>query len=314
MSKMVIIGTGAVATFLAERFSANDLEFCIYGGESARTRVLAQRFGSESVCTEASALPEHADWIVVTKTWQNRQKTTLLADAPRPNRVLVLQNGLEPELSWVRLAKEGVERGLSTYGARSKGPGRVLASAGGVIRLIAGSGFSLRFRQAQLKIEEVLNLESSVWHKLAVNASLNVVCTLFGIPNGGMLKNRQARNLTRLAAGEVRAVAKAMGVAWGQRTPWEIVCEVAGLTAVNICSTLADFQQGRPSEYEDINGAILDLAREHGLDTPILLELDRAYSSLLSSELRTEVVSSGVPKYVARLPLVGGSQGVRATA
>lgn len=303
---IVLIGTGAVATMLAERLFEANLAFRMFGGESARSQVLAQRFGSHVLCGRPEQLPSQAKWIVVTKTWQNAEKVKVLSKASAAEAVLVLQNGLSPDLCWEGLAPGRVERGVSTYGARSSSPGRIVSEGTGLVRLLKGSSFRQPLEKAGFEVEECPDLERLVWHKLAVNASLNVVCTLFGLRNGEILNQRQARNLTRRAADEVRSVALACGVSWGTKAPWGIVCEVASATWTNVCSTLADFRQHRPSEYEDINGAILSLARFHGLEVPTLRTLDQAYSDLLGARPRTRVTSQGVPTLVAELPLLGG--------
>jgi 2-dehydropantoate 2-reductase len=135
----------------------------------------------------------------------------------------------------------------------------------------------------------------AVWHKLAVNASLNVVASLYDLKNGEVLLHRRACPLTRIASLEVQAVASALGIDWGPDSAWEITRTVAANTADNICSTLADLRSGRPTEYEAINGEILKLAGELGLHLPTLDRLHRAFQS-------SRPASQGLPVFSARLP------------
>lgn len=275
---MLIIGTGAVATMLTERLvHSGGLQ--IFGSRSARSDALNQRFNG-IVTVHPDEIAQHDLWVVAVKTGQNRAKVELLSDAPRPRSILVLQNGLAPQNDWRGMATETVERGLSTYGVRSLGPGWIAGGEHGVITLAAGSGFTDRLLTAGFNVSEAMSLERDVWHKLAVNASLNVVASLFDLSNGGVLRDQRARRLMRQAASEVAEVARAAGIEWGALSAWEIARSVARATADNICSTLADLRLGRPTEYDSINGEVLEWARRLGVETPTLSSLDREFRAL----------------------------------
>lgn len=278
---MLIVGTGAVATLLAQRMAKAGKPFQVFGGPSERLRALESRFPGCAV-DRPSDIGLHEHWVVAVKTGQNAEKAALLRTAPRPASILVFQNGLNPESQWTSLAPQ-VDRALSTYGVKAVGPGRIEGGKEGLITLPAGSPYASLLESLGFDVLQVLNMQHAVWKKLAVNASLNVVATLYGLTNGRVLEISEARSQARLVAGEVAVVAGALGIEWEGPSAWEITRTVAEGTFDNVCSTLADFRSGRPSEYPSINGEILAAADRLGLAVPHLRALDRAFHALTAS-------------------------------
>lgn len=278
---MLIVGTGAVATLLAEQFFQAGLSFQIFGGLSERLQALESRFAGSTV-SSPKQIQERSRWVVAVKTGQNLEKIQLLTRAPAPESLLILQNGLNPEQEWRRLTPE-VERGVSTYGVRTVRPGAVAGGGRGCLTLPTGSGFAETLRLAGFEVLEVENMATVIWQKLAVNASLNVVATLYGVTNGRILDIPEALESVRRASLEVARVATAVGVDFGPRSAWELTREVALGTSDNVCSTLADLRSGRPTEYQAINGEVLRYAQRLGVAVPTLHKLDHEFRALLSS-------------------------------
>lgn len=270
---MLIVGTGAIATLFAQRLEQAGSSFQMFGPPSQRTGILESRFPG-SVVTVAHEVTPHRLWVVCLKSWQNRDKVKALRSAPAPSAVLVVQNGLEPENDWNTLCPGGVERALCSYGVRTISPGVIQGGEEGQLVLPEGSCFSAPLEEAGFECRETGNLTRAVWHKLAVNASLNVAAAVFGLKNGEVLSHPQAALLAQAASQEVRLLAISCGVDWGEADPWSITRKVAYQTRENVCSTLADLRVGRPTEYNSINGRLLDLAERVGLPVPALRELD----------------------------------------
>lgn len=277
---MLVIGTGAVASFLVPRLRAGGGFVQLFGSSSPRLRALSSEPGD--VAFTASRVAEHGAWLVVCKTYQNGERVQQLALAPRPGRVLVLQNGFEPEADWAACA-EAVERGLLTYGLASVGPGRSVGGERGEVLLGRGSPWAPVLRSAGLKVREVEDIRSAVWWKLIVNASLNVVAALGGWPNGEVLEQPSACRQAERVALEVAGLARRVGVAIGDEEAVAALESVARATSSNVCSTLADLRGGRPTEYDAINGALLRLAHGLGFETPALLEIDQQFRLHLDS-------------------------------
>lgn len=276
---MLIVGTGAVATFLLSRLDSTQ-QLQVFGPPSPRTEALRQR--GYKVVSAAAEVAQHQGWIVCTKTTQNLAKVAQLRGAVSPRQILVLQNGLHPEREWTALGK--VERGVSTYGVRCSGPGQVQGGRLGDISLPSGSWFATVLRQAGLSVKESSDMDSVVWSKLVVNASLNVVSSILNCPNGELLHSPWGLPRALGAAHEVARLAARQGISL-TADPTSLLGTVARDTADNICSTLADLRGGRVTEYDDINGSLLRLAAKLEVAVPYLEELDREFSSLQVPEL-----------------------------
>jgi 2-dehydropantoate 2-reductase len=279
---VLVVGTGALASFLLPRLGGGGHSLQVFGIPSLRLQAL-QRLSA--VTSDPRAIEQHDLWLVVCKAWQNRLKAQQLQAAPRPRGVLVLQNGLEPERDW--LGFDGVERGLCTYGVATVAPGLASGGQRGEIVVAQGSPWIGPLRNAGLLVRQESDMRAAVWAKLVVNASLNVVAALSDLRNGEVWQDRVARRWAIRAAREVAGLAACLGVALGGEDPVGMLERVADGTAGNVCSTLADLRGGRPTEYDSINGALLSLARAHHVSMPVLEELDRRFSVLLSrSQLR----------------------------
>lgn len=283
---LLVIGTGAVASFLLPRLLPVESRLQIFGSPSPRLHALS---ALASTASDPSAVERQAGWLVCCKTWQNREKVEALATAPAPDRILVLQNGLEPELDWLGLAPV-VERGLLTYGVTSVGPGRAAGGEEGEIVLASGSPFVAVLRAAGLRVVEHDDMPAAVWWKLVVNASLNVVAALGGLLNGQVLEHPPSRARARQAALEVAELGRRFGLDLSAQAV-AVMERVAAITAGNVCSTLADLRSGRPTEYESINGALLRLAQAQGVRLPMLEELDREFWQAQAGRHRLRAVS-----------------------
>lgn len=285
---MLVVGTGAVATFLIKKLMRFDQGLQVFGPQSRRLEALS-RLGVK-VAPTVEAIEPHRLWVVCTKTTQNTTKVAALGEAPSPERILVLQNGLYPEQAWTNLALS--ERGLTTYGVRCPEPGHVVGGQVGEITLLEGSCFRPALERAGLKVREALSMEGAIWSKLVVNASLNVVCSILGCRNGELLESAWGLPRALGAAYEVARLAKAQGICLDTQDPVGLVESVARNTSQNLCSTLLDLRRGRRSEYEQINGELLRLAKRLGVPVPYLEELDREFRQLATQAQERHTLAS----------------------
>ena len=278
---MLIVGTGAVASWLSHRLTEVGVPLQHFGRRSKRLDRLSLHTLGYPVraCSEARDVVAHDLWIVVTKAGQNFQKIEQLLRAPRPKAILVLQNGVQPETAWLQLDR-AVERGLLTYGVASVGPGQYRGGDQGEIVLRQDSQFSGVLKSAGLQVRESASFTVELWLKLAVNASLNVVCSIESLSNGEAWSRRSTRTLIEAAALEVVALAQGLGVEVSEEQALKTLSRVAQQTSANVCSTLSDLRNQRLSEYAHINGALLKRARTLGLSAPVLSRLDERFANV----------------------------------
>lgn len=291
---MLIVGTGALATLLAQKAVEHGMDFQLYGPPSKRTLALAARFPGR-VVTQPQDIRPRQPWLVAVKTWQNQAKAEELAKAPRASSILAVQNGLEPHRDFRELTAGALERVLCSYGVKSTGPGRVQGGELGQMVLEKGSAFKTLLEQLGFVCREASDFQAAVWHKLAVNAALNTVAAIFGLTNGEVLQHPRASGLARAVALEVRTVALACGVRWGHQDPWVFTSTIARQTASNVCSTLADRRRGLCTEYDSINGEVLRRARAIGLKVPALEALELWFFSreMQASDARIRLEAVG---------------------
>jgi len=283
---LLIVGTGALASLFAARFARAGLPVTMLGSWPKGVKAiqgqglhLIETDGSETrvpvrVVDSPEECPGTTHALVLVKSWQTERTAQQLARCISPEgQVLTLQNGLGNQdilERWLTACR--VSTGITTTGATLLGPGRVRAGGEGKISLPKDPHlhtFVHGFRQAGFLVETVSDLEGLVWGKLMVNAAINPLTALLGVPNGDLLHLHTARVLMEKIVGEVAAVAKVKGVALPFEHPVAAVEEVARKTATNRSSMLQDIQRGAPTEIEAICGAVVSIGEELGVPVPV---------------------------------------------
>ncbi len=213
--------------------------------------------------------------------------------------VLSLQNGYGFEEAIVRVVSdEKFLRGVTSLGATLLGPGRVRWAGTGVTYLGRWSGHPIpsleeivdAFDRAGIETASAANIQERVWRKLIINAAINPLTALFGVPNGELLRDADLRAIMRAMACECVAVARQRGYSLAEAEMTDQVEEVCRRTSQNISSMLQDIRRGKPTEIEFINGAFVREARSQGLRTPLnqlMLKLIQSLSKASNSSAVT---------------------------
>jgi 2-dehydropantoate 2-reductase len=68
---------------------------------------------------------------------------------------------------------------------------------------------------------------------------------------------------------EAVEVSKAAKIRIESKNPLEMIIDVARSTAMNKSSMLQDVDRGKRTEIDSLNGAIVKLGKEYGIETPI---------------------------------------------
>jgi len=284
--RILIVGTGALATLFAARLTAAGRAVTMLGNWPAALEAL-RRSGAHLVdeagreqrfAVHATADPAECRGaryaLVLVKSWQTeraaRQLTECLAE---DGLALTLQNGLgNHEILARALGAPRVALGTTTGGATLLGPGRVRAGGEGKISIQAHPAVPPlveALHQARFRVEVVAEVHSLVWSKLVINAAINPLSALLGVPNGELLRRPAARALLRALASEAAAVATAQGVGLTFADPAEAAEEVARRTAANRSSMLQDVERGAPTEIDAICGAVVQAGQRQQIPTPL---------------------------------------------
>lgn len=127
-------------------------------------------------------------------------------------------------------------------------------------------------RAAGFACEQTPDIQTRLWHKLAINAAINPLVARYRIRNG-QLRDRPFAPMVRQAVEEISAVLDSEGIP-APRGGWQALVEqVIRATANNRASMLQDVLAGRPTEVEAILGPLRRTAARHGLALPLLDDL-----------------------------------------
>jgi 2-dehydropantoate 2-reductase len=288
--RLAIIGPGALGTLLAIRLVRSNIETVLLDYRTERAQWLNDR---DLRLEEASAhlsvrVPVTADphrlaevdaALVLVKAYRTEAVgATLAAFLPPSAAVLTLQNGLGnvETLQW-HLGDARVFGGTIAQGALLVSPGVVRDTGGGPIIVGRMNGqdaprldaICQALLRAGFAVSMTDDLPAAIWHKTILNAAINPVGALTHLRNGQLGEHAYALQMMTAAAREAFQVARAHGIRL-QEQDWRArlrtICQA---TAANNNSMLQDILSHRPTEIQAINGAIVRIAEEHHLQTPI---------------------------------------------
>ncbi|NOY98051.1 MAG: 2-dehydropantoate 2-reductase [Chloroflexi bacterium] len=283
---ILIVGTGALATLFAARFSAAGADVTMLGTWPDGLRAL-HRDGARLVDADGV---EHAHPVravddpakcrgarhalVLVKAWQTERAARQLADCLNADGLAVtLQNGLgNGEILARTLGLPRVAQGVTTTGATLLSPGLARAGGEGVVSIethprLGPLGDLLT--EAGFNVREVNEAQPLIWEKLVINAAINPLTALLDVPNGELLERPSARTLMGALARETASVAAAQGISLSFDDPAAAAEDVARRTASNHSSMLQDMRRSAPTEIEAICGAITRAGEQHGIPTPV---------------------------------------------
>lgn len=115
-------------------------------------------------------------------------------------------------------------------------------------------------------------MEQQLWRKLLYNSALNPLAALLGVHYGALLTSACLPLLQGVVREAFEVAAKA-----GVELPWshwqqyvELLCQVQiPATFAHQPSMLADLKAGRPTEIDQLNGAICQLGAQYQVSTPV---------------------------------------------
>ncbi len=215
--------------------------------------------------------------------------------------VATIQNGLgSAERLAQRFSRSQIVHGVTYHGGTVLGLGRVRHDAAGhtVIGPLDGIDVSHAdrvarlFRDAGWTVEIVESVGPQIWKKLVMNAC-NAVAALTGLSNGAMVADDGVRRLLHDIVEEGLVVAHALG-----HTTFDLedclheMDAVLARSGAGKASMLQDFEAGRRTEVDALNGAIVAAAQRVCVDASLnrtLLSLVKGWERAHGLAERTEV-------------------------
>lgn len=298
MDSVLIVGTGALASLFAARLAPHSKVTMLgswpEGIKALRASGVILVEGDKEtsfaikVTDDPQACGRHRLALVLVKSWQTARAAAQLRQCLTADGVaLSLQNGYgNLQVLQEALGARRATLGATTAGATLLAPGRVRAGGEGFIHLVAHEGLEPLvsvFQSAGFDIDVSDDVDSLMWGKLVINAAINPLTGILGVPNGQLLEPAPLTELMGAAAEEAAAVAHALGVRLPYRDPTAMVTYIARTTAANHSSMLQDVMRGAPTEIEAISGAIVRQGEQAGVPTPVNRILRTLVSAVVST-------------------------------
>ncbi len=291
MMKIAILGAGGVGSYYGGMLAraGHSVSMLARGAhlDALRERGLEVRTpeGTWTVPVRASGDPAElgpADLAVVAVKSYSLEEIApaarLLAEAGAD--VLPLLNGVEAA---ERLVRSGVpdERelgGIAEISAARVGPG-IVERRSSFQRVIVGERtgrlspraerIAAVFRQTGADAHASDDITADLWRKLAFISTMAAGCGLARGPVGDIREKPLGRAVLERAVREALSVGSALGVKLGEEDVTLVMGFVESLGPTLKPSFLLDLESGRPTEIDDLSGAISRLGRQAGVDTPV---------------------------------------------
>ena len=240
----------------------------------------------------ATAVPSSARpslVLVATKAYDTAPAMRSLKRFARTAVFLTLQNGLDnPET--IAGTAERVIAGTTAQGVTLTGPGEIRHAGGGDTTIGPWKGVDREavilvrdlFEEAGIRTRVADDIRRELWSKLVVNASINPIAALAGVPNGRLVQDKDLQGLLDAVCRESTAVARAEGMALDPDEMVRLTRLVARRTYGNRSSMLQDLDRHRRTEVDAITGAVLRAAEQRGIEAP----LNRALHALVAARER----------------------------
>lgn len=238
-------------------------------------------------------LPEDAGtcdvWVIATKAQDVEDVAAGIAPLLEPESVVMaFQNGLG---SGERVARHIPQRQIllgiaEGFGSVVPQPGNVYHEGMRLIRIGEMQGglterlllIERLWAEAGFNVKAFDDVHSMIWEKFLCNVTLSAPCAAFDITVGELMANAEAWDVALGCMKEAYRVGSAQGIRFTFDDPVDYVTEFAATIPNTSPSMRLDHLARRRSEVDVINGKVVELSRELGLEAP--------YNESLSAVLR----------------------------
>lgn len=311
--RVAIFGTGGAGGYFGARLAqaGEDVTFIARGAHLAAIRAHGLRV--ESIrgnihLTGARATDQPAeigpvDWVICgVKAWQ----VSSAAQAMRPllasgTAVLPLQNGVEAAGALAEVLGEAhVVGGAAWIASQLAAPG-LIRHIGVEPRIVLGEldgrpsarveALREAFVRAGERAEVSADIRGVLWTKLVFIAAVSGIGAVTRVPIGAWRAVPETRRLLQAALEETAAVARAHGVNLAPDVVTTTLAFIDQLAPHTTASMQRDLAEGRPSELEAQNGAVVRLGRARGVPTPAH---DFLYAALAPLERHARTAATAI--------------------
>jgi 2-dehydropantoate 2-reductase len=301
---IAVFGAGSVGCYLGGRLLASGVDTSFIGRPRLRDELVAHGLrvtdylGADhaipaariAFSTDVEALREAAAVLVTVKSAATAEAGRLLRGVLRPDAVVIsFQNGLR-NAEVLRAALPGVTvlTGMVPFNVLARGQGRFHQGSEGALAVEPHAALRpllAAFENAGLPITEYDDMRAVLWAKLLLNLN-NAINALSGLPLKDQLSQRAFRRCLAMAQRETLDLLRLADIPLAQLTrlpprrvpmllsvPDFLFRRLAGkmlaIDPLARSSMWEDFEAGRPTEVDYINGEVLRLAGSQGRSAPV---------------------------------------------
>ncbi len=305
--RIAVVGAGAVGSYYGALLAKGGCVVTLIGRPAhveaiVRDGLLLESAGREerigvAAATGIEAVRGAGLVLVCVKSADTETAAQQMAPHLAPGAVVLsFQNGVDNVERIRRHVANPVLPVLVYAGANIPAPGHVQHTAGGAIVVGApgaadrdvAAGIAATLREAGLQVRVSDDIEAELWTKLVMNCAYNVISALSGARYGEMIALPEVRDVMLLVVEEVVRIARARGVA----LPSDIsdqTMRLADAMPTTRSSTAQDFEKGRPTEIDHLNGYVAREARRLGVAAPV----NRTLTALMKMAERVRAGKAG---------------------
>jgi 2-dehydropantoate 2-reductase len=307
--KVVVIGAGAMGCVFGAALARSGAEVTLFDLRADHVAALRRdglllsgALGEQGLRLEATddpaALPRADLAVVLVDSNATADAAALAARVLVPDgAALTLQNGIgNVEALAAALGPGRVVAGSTYNSAAVLGPGRVLHSNRGetVIGMPDGPAtprvaeIAGRLTAAGLPTRVSAGVMGEIWSKFLLNCAANPVCAVTGLRPGEVLRTPAASRLLDAILDECLAVVAAKGITLPEADPRASVLDHCWIR-YNKPSMLQHVEQGRRTEIDALNGALVREATALGVPAPFNTAIVLAVKAIEARAGRTAI-------------------------
>jgi 2-dehydropantoate 2-reductase len=218
-------------------------------------------------------------WVIATKAADVDAAAAAVAPLLEPDSVVMtFQNGLGAgERVARRIPEEHVVIGIAEgFGSSIPEPGHVHHEGMRLIRIgEMHGGLTDRVQRierawvdAGFNVKAFADVDLMIWEKFLCNVTLSAPCAVFDLTVGELMSNPEAWKVALGCTAEAYRLGLAMGIEFPFDDPLRYVTDFAATIPNASPSMRLDQLARRRSEVDVINGQVVTLSSELGLETP----------------------------------------------
>lgn len=285
--KIVIVGSGAMGCLIAAFLSKSKEELWLLAkSEEAAFTINSSGISVEGVSGSWQAKVkttanikdiDKCDLVIIcVKSFNTKQAVEqikpLLGES---TKILTLQNGMgNIEIISEIAGEQNVIAGVTNQGATLIATGKIrhAGRAETIIGTVSGrTPVEMRtirevFNKVGLETKMSRDIKSLIWSKLIINVGINALTAITRLPNGKLTEFEGTRRILRDAVGEAARIAKRKRIKLIFDDPLAKVEAVCEATSDNQSSMLQDILRKKRTEIDFINGVIVRLGQELGIN------------------------------------------------